>query len=205
MRFRTMKRLGLTTLLLGGSYLLYRGCSSEPSSETEIAAQVKQEPTFAEQLERKVGEKKNFAAAYLKVLREGLARNPEMFTQYLTEQFKHGDKGDNGVEKVFPIYNTLTEMVQTAISQASHPRDGYKVPPLSEVEPRLNYVCSVSGCSYYLTLHDRERGKDYLVTLEEELGSKRLALKHYSSLRDQVDKSEPKLTMVMAGRIAKAK
>lgn len=208
MRFKTMKRLGLTAMLLGGSYLLSRGCSceQEPGSETEIAAKVKQEPTFAEQLEKKVGEKRNFAAAYLNVLREGMARNPEMFTQYLAEQFKKGDKrSDNDAEKVFRTYNSFTELMQTAISQASHPRDGYKVPPLSEVEPRLNYVCSVSGCSYYLTLHDRERGKDYLITLEDELGSKRVSLRHYSSLREEIDKREPKLTMVMPGKMEKAK
>lgn len=201
MRFRTVKRLVLGTAFLGGSYLFYRGCSSEPDPAEQIAevrTEVRKEPTFAQELEQKVKNKKELPAASLNLLREVQARNPEEFGRYLTEEFKRGD------ERVISIYNAFTEAVQSSLVKASHPRDGFSIPPLSVVEARLNYVCGVSGCSYYLTLRDNESGKDFLVTRKDEMGSKNIVLGKYTNLREEIDKYEPKLTMAMPGRMVEA-
>lgn len=204
MRFKTVKRLFFTGVLgtaLWGGYCAYRGCSSEPDPAEQVAevrTEVRKEPTYAQELEQKVKDKKELPAASLNLLREVQARNPKEFDRYLAEEFKRGD------EQVISIYNAFTEAVQDALSKSSHPRDGFSIPPLSVVEARLNYVCGVSGCSYYLTLRDNESGKDYLVTRKDEMGTKRVVLDQYNSLREQIDKYEPKLTMAMPGKMVEA-
>ncbi len=190
MRRRLVKgMLGLG--LVGGMYYGLKSCGSDdiPVSEKEMQEKIPEkvkEKSFAEQLEERVREKSARPAAYMALLKEGLSRNEEEFIAYLGERLTAGDEGT--IRTLNRLYDTVT----TAVASKGHPRDGNNVPPLAELELRLNLV----GDSYYASLFQKGTGREFVVQEKDVFGTKTLNLEYYSSTREQVDKREPKQQLI---------
>lgn len=183
-----MKKFLAGTAVLGGLYFGLRACTSsspEAPKEKETIVDLIEKAVKGEQ---KDAVKQDIAQQYLSIFREGYARHPEEFEKYFTSRVETQDAS------LTRLLNTINDTAKEALRKTHHPRevyslekDGYTIANPTHIGPTIHLV---KGKGMYFSFsYD---GKDYVVIEKKDLDTPRLELKHVPSLRDDVDRAEPK-------------